>query len=357
MQINPHVPLGVRVFYCPRSGQLSLNPSTPAEAGMSHKESFMANKSIAELFRVNITESACINVRDIDPALPAGAYPKLNPRYLFDHALLKKMLFFLTMLGARRNLMLIGDTGVGKSSLVEQIATRLGIPVFAIACSGKMRIQHFVGGYTLVNGNTVFRDGPLLQAMRHDGIFLADEVTRLDHSEQMALARVLDSGVVTVPETGEIVTATDGFRFIATGNSAGYGDESGAYNGEKVASAAFLDRFQKFVVDYLPAAAEKTLLTEIAPALGEVTIGRMVDFANNIRKAFVSRGGDLRVVMSTRNLVVWALEAVRYQAAELSNKPLEEALADTVLNGAPDNDRRTLDEIWQTWTNPAQPPA
>lgn len=329
-------------------------PASAAEAtGSTGPSGPMATrKSIAKLFNINAPSSAVISVREPDPAIPAGAYPKLIENYVFATTLLKKMLFFLTTRGPRNNLMLFGDTGVGKSSLVEQIAARLGIPVFAIACSGKMRLAHFVGSYELKNGSTVWRDGPLLMAMRHNGIFLADEVTRLDHSEQMALAHVLDTGVLAVPETGEIVTAGEEFRFIATGNSAGYGDESGAYNGEKVASAAFLDRFQKFKVDYLEADDEKALLERIAPSLGKKVVEQMVHFARSARAAFVSRGGDLRVVMSTRNLVVWALEAVRYQQAGISAAPLEEALYDTVLNGAPAADLKTLDEMWHNWITP-----
>jgi cobaltochelatase CobS len=307
-------------------------------------------KPIAKLFGVNAPETACISVREIDPAISAGAYPKINEHYVFSLQLLKKMLFFLTTDGPRKNLMLMGDTGAGKSSLVEQIATRLGIPVFAIACSGKMRLAHFVGSYRLVNGNTVWVDGPLLLAMRHDGLFLGDEMTRLDHSEQMALAHVLDSGCLTVPETGEIVTAGPNFRFIATGNSGGYGDESGAYNGEKVASSAFLDRFQKLTVDYLGEDDEKVLLASVAPALGGELIAKMVRFARRARESFVARGGDLRVTISTRSLVVWAMETVRYGQTGLAQAPVLEALGDTILNGAPETDVKTLTEVWENWT-------
>lgn len=328
-----------------------MQESTASQEASAAATPGVTMQSIARLFRINAPESAVIPVRDRDPSLPAGAYPRIIEHYVFQTALLKKMLYLLTTRGSRSNMMLFGDTGTGKSSLVEQVAARLGIPVFAIACSGKMRVAHFLGTYMLRNGNTEWVDGPLLMAARHGGIFLADEITRLDHSEQMALAHMLDSGTVTVPDTGEIVVATDAFRFIGTGNSAGYGDESGAYNGEKVASAAFLDRFQKLKVDYLAPDDEAALLTRIAGQLGEDIIKKMVQFANQARHAFVSRGGDLRVVLSTRNVVVWALESVRYGRDSISPSPIEEALYDTVLNGAPDGDVRTLTELWQTWIN------
>lgn len=308
----------------------------------------MAHKPISELFAIE-AGNAVVEVRDTDPALSEAAYPKIKPHYVFAKALLKKLLLFLTTPTARNNLLLTGDTGAGKSSLIEQIAARLNVPVFAIACSGKMRLAHFVGSMTLVGGNTVWKDGPLLLAMRHGGIFLADEITRLDQSEQMALAHILDDGVIAVPETGELVRAADSFRFIATGNSIGHGDSSGAYNGEKVASAAFLNRFQKLRVDYLDKADEVRLLRLIAPVLGEDLTERMVRFANEARAAFVSRGGDLRTAVSTRDLVVWALETVRYKAYSISGNPLDEALDDTILNGAPPEDAKVLRELWSQW--------
>ncbi|HEX7324336.1 MAG TPA: AAA family ATPase [Rhodanobacteraceae bacterium] len=307
-------------------------------------------QSIAKLFSIVAPESATLDVREVDPAVPAAAYPPVNPHYVFESTLLKKMLFLLVMDGPRKNVFLMGDTGVGKSSLVEQICARVGIPVFQVACSGKLRLAHLVGSYSLKEGNTVWQDGPLTRAMRHGGVFLADEITRMDHSEQMALAHVLDSGSITVPETGEIVVAAPGFRFVATGNSGGYGDDSGAYNGERVASVAFLDRFQKLAVDYLPPEREARLLESLAPELGDALIKRMTEFAAKIRSQFVSRGGALRVALSTRSMVVWALETSRYGSAHLCENPDVEALNDTVLNGAPADDAKSILEVWSNWT-------
>lgn len=309
-------------------------------------------KSIRELFGLtDVPDTAVVPIREKIAGLPDGVYPTLMPFYWFEAGLLKKLMRFFFKAPARRNIMFIGDAGVGKSSLIEQVAARLGWPVFSIACSGRMRMQHFVGSYVLSKGETRWQDGPLIKAMRYGGVFLADEITRLDHSEQMALAKVLDQdATITIPDTGEVVRAHEGFRFCATGNSGGFGDESGAYNGERVSSVAFLDRFQKFRLDYMPPEEELKLLKAVTKdALDESILRAMVKLASDVRKNFVSRGGDLRTVISTRGLCVWALEAVGYKG--ISKVPLEEALSDTILNGCPENDSKVILELWNKWIN------
>lgn len=315
--------------------------------------------SIRDLFNIpGVPETAVVPVRDRIPELPETVYMTADPNYYFDETLLKKMLRYFLMVPSRNNAMFIGDSGVGKSSFVEQLCARLGWPVFSLACSGRMRLSNFVGTFALIDGETVWQDGPLIMAMRTGGLFLADEITRLDHSEQMGLAKVLDQGArMTIPETGEVVQAHPSFRFCCTGNSGGYGDESGAYNGERVSSVAFLDRFQKFQMDHMPEKAEVALLKAVvalkAPNAGlpDSMLESMVKLAGDVRKNFVGRGGDLRTIMSTRSLVIWALETCSYK--DICRSPVEEALNDTVLNGAPEHDVSVISELWGNWISAA----
>lgn len=312
-------------------------------------------KPIRDLFGIDIDRSFTVNVNDIDESVEPSAYPSVMKEYIFDRTIFRKMLAFLTKTPVRNNILLTGDTGTGKTSLVEQMAGRLNIPVFELSCSGKMRLNHFVGGYRLKDGNTFWMDGPLVKAMKTGGIFLANEITRLDRTEQMSLAHILDNGVLTIPETGEIVKATKRFRFIATGNSAGQGDTSGVYGGETVSSSAFFNRFQKYRVDYLTVDQETELLSQLVPGLADTRTQDkpmtrlMAELARHVRDNFVSRGGDLRTVISTRDLCVWALETVRYKNLHVSDEPCYEALRDTVLNGASPEDDETITKLWNEW--------
>lgn len=305
-------------------------------------------QKVNALFGLNVPDTFTVDVRDRDATLPESAYPRLDPAYKFGRDMLKKVLLFL-VLPRQSNLMLFGDTGAGKSSLILQVAARMGIPVFELACSGKTRGSNFLGAYKLIDGNTVWQDGPLVTAMRCGGICLADEITRLDYGEQMTLAPMLDGGSITVPETGEVVVATPGFRFVGTGNSSGYGDESGAYNGEKVASSAFIDRFIKMKVAYPEKAIELAILEAKAPTLGNTLLARMVDFANDVRKEFVGNGGNLRTVVTTRSLVSWALTTVQYSQFSVCEEPINGALNDVILAAAPSDESASLSELWTKW--------
>ncbi len=305
-------------------------------------------KKLNQLFGVPAPDVAVVDVKDIDIML-AEAYPKPTDEYVFEPVLLKKLLRFFLGKPARRNLFLQGDAGTGKTSVILEVAGRLNIPVYAIACSGKTRFSHLVGSRELISGNTVWRDGPLVCAMKNGGVFLANEITRLDAGEQMNLAEVLDSrATLTIPDTGEIVTAHDDFRVVVTGNSGGFGDDSGAYVGEKASSYAFIDRFQKMKVDYMSEKHEIALLMKVAPHLPDSVCLSMVRLANDVRKNFVGRGGSFQTIISTRSLVIWAKESEGYKSMGFDD-PLGESLQDTILNGSPPAEFATIMELWSKW--------
>jgi len=298
------------------------------------------NTKVAELFGVSLPGE--IRPRRQIDGLP---YPEANPHFVFQPQRLAKLLRFFAGQAARNNLLLIGPAGSGKTAVIEQVAARLGWPVWAVSCSGKVRASHWFGTFALRDGATVWQDGPLALALRHGGIFLADEITRLDPAEQMALVRVLDGSEVTIPETGEVIRPHKLFRFVGTGNSGGFGDETGAYVGERVSSFAFLDRFLKMEVDYLGKDDELLLIARVVPDLPSTTRNALVRLARAVRDASQAAGkGELRVNISTRALLAVARETWAYHTMGIQN-PLLEALNDVVLAGTPSEDRDAVQTI------------
>ena len=297
------------------------------------------------LFGVNAPDQAVVEVRDTT----IGPVPSDDPNYIFEPLLLKRLLMWIGPRTPRKNLLLMGQAGVGKTSVVLELAARVRIPTWGVSCSGKTRFEHLVGAMCLVDGNTKWIDGPLVAAMRAGGIFLANEITRMDPGEQMRLVDVLDQRArLTIGETGETIEPHQNFRFAATGNSGGYGDESGAYAGEKVGSFAFYDRFIKIVVEPLSEEQEKALLAKIAPNLTEKIREGMVALAKHVRAGFVGNGGALRVTLSPRTLVDWALLSCEYRLMS-GLDPVKDSLRDVLLNGAPDEDARVVLELFDNW--------
>lgn len=312
--------------------------------GWKHQEEEATSKaSIARLFGIKAPANVFVEM------LGEGENTNsIDTNYWFDPVMLKKLLRWLYGESARRNIMLIGDAGVGKSSVIVEICARLNVPVYQMACSGKTRFQHLVGSRELVNGATKWVDGPLTRAMREGGVLLMDEVTRLDAGEQMNLAAVLDArSTLTVPDTGEVVKPHPRFRVAATGNSGGFGDDSGAYVGEKPSSFAFIDRLQKLKVEVMPEDVETDLLKKVSGLPDEI-VSLMIRLAKEIRKNFVGAGGGLSITVSPRSMQVWALETAGYQKLGIKD-PVWEALMDTVLNGAPEDNIKTIQELYTKW--------
>lgn len=311
---------------------------------------FMQEK-INSLFGIPAPDAAVIHVRDtVD-----GPVPNIDPNYIFEPMVLKRILLWLGPKTPRKNIFLLGEAGVGKTSLPLEVCGRLRTPVWSVSCSGKTRFEHLVGAMCLVDGNTKWVDGPLTAAMRAGGVFLANEITRMDPGEQMRLVDILDQrSRLTIGETGEVIEPAADFRVAVTGNSGGHGDESGAYAGEKVGSFAFYDRFIKIKMEPLPEEHEKALLGKHAPGLPEQIRDGMVSLARQIRESFVGNGGALRITISPRSLIDWGKLACEYRLMS-GLDPVKDSLKDIILNGSPEEDARVVMEIYENWVNGNQP--
>ncbi len=276
-----------------------------------------------------------------------------DQNYVFQPLLLKKGGKWLDGTG-NRNLMLIGETGVGKTSFILELCARMGVTAYAKSCSGETKYRDLIGTRSLVNGNTVWVDGPLTKAVREDCVFLANEITRMNAGEQMRLVDILDrNGELLIEETGERLLFGPNFRFAATGNSGGFGDEAGTYSGEKHSSLAFRDRFTILKLKSLTEEQELKMLqssvTDLAKPENEAIAKKMVTAARKIRESFIGNGGTLAVTLSHRALVRWGEEMVAYSTFSDVEHPLLEALEDSVLNGCPQDTHDAVLELVKEW--------
>ena len=160
-----------------------------------------------------------------------------------------------------------------------------------------------IGGFRLINGETVFSKGPVLKAMENGAILLLDEIDRATN-KIMCLQGILEGKPVLVKKTGEVVTPSSGFNVIATANTKGKGSDDGRFTAASIIDDAFLERFTISIDQAFPSVSvEKKIVNNHMKKFGEVDTDfadNLVGWADIIRKTFYDDGVD--EVISTRRL-------------------------------------------------------
>jgi MoxR-like ATPase len=156
-----------------------------------------------------------------------------------------------------------------------------------------------IGGNTLIDGNVVFRDGPVITAMKRGAILLIDEVDRGNGAKLMCLQGILEGASYYNKKTGEMIHPKAGFNIIATANTKGKGSEDGNYLSQ-ILDSAFLERFVITIEQEFPdAKTEKKILSPLIT--DKAFIDELVQWADVIRKTYME--GAIDEIISTRRLV------------------------------------------------------
>ena len=197
-----------------------------------------------------------------------------------------------------------GMSGNGKTFMVEQACAQLGREFIRVQINPETDEDDLLGGFRLINGETVFAKGPVLKAMENGAILLLDEIDRATN-KIMCLQGILEGKPVLVKKTGEVISPAPGFNVLATANTKGKGSEDGRYTAASIIDEAFLERFtisvdQKFAS---PATEKKILAKHFEKFGTEIDtefMDKLVDWADIIRKTFYDDGVD--EIISTRRL-------------------------------------------------------
>lgn len=333
----------------------------------------LVQKPIADLFGAEADKSITIGVLQMDTTHQLGQYltahvPAGGP-YMFRRELLRDLLAWWNM-PVHEPLLLVGPTGCGKSSLLNQFASRINTPVWRITGNEEMELQEIFGHFVLdKSGSTVFMDGPLTQAARYGGIFLFDEIDRLRPSVAVGLNGVLEGGSFTLSgKGGEVVTPHPSFRIVATANSNMAGDETGNYNTAQIHDKSVLERFGMIVeVDYADDDQERALLAQVLAPIpddqlkywfaeeglrvgdgdkileGEFVtrdafINGMLQVRKMVREQSIDGGSQsgaaLERTMSTRSLLRWCNHAITFRGSTSQGlSSLHYALKRALTNG------------------------
>ena len=191
-----------------------------------------------------------------------------------------------------------GLSGNGKTLMVEQVCATLGRECIRVNISIETDESDLIGSNTLVDGNVVYRDGPVITAMKRGAILLIDEVDR-GSNKLMCMQGIMEGKPYFNKKSGEYIHPAPGFNVVATANTKGRGSEEGRYLSQ-ILDDAFLERFPITVEQDYPDA--KVELKILKPLLGDNEFAELlIKWADVIRKTYAEGGID--EIISTRRLV------------------------------------------------------
>jgi len=197
-----------------------------------------------------------------------------------------------------------GLSGNGKTFSVEQACAQLKRELIRVNITIETDEDDLIGGFRLVNGETAWHNGPVVEALERGAVLLLDEVD-LASNKILCLQSILEGKGVFLKKIGRFVKPAAGFNVIATANTKGKGSDDGRFIGTNVLNEAFLERFPvTFEQSYPAPATEQKILEGIALDLGVEDrdfCKRLVDWADIIRKTFYD--GGIEEIISTRRLV------------------------------------------------------
>jgi len=274
-------------------------------------------EEVSAPFKVAVADSTVAEVNSVTPTNTVGTtgamqldasisfIPRVDPTYVsWGNAsdikkIFKSKMFFPVYL--------TGMSGNGKTFGIEQTCASLGREMIRVNFTAETDEDDLFGGFRLVNGETVFQYGPVVEAMKRGAVLLLDEID-LASSKVMALQSVLEGKGYFIKKRGEWVEPTPGFTVIATANTKGKGSDDGRFVGTNVLNEAFLDRFSVTLYQAYPSEAiEKKILQKAAEGFGlrdatvDAFIPNLTMWGDIIRKTFEDGGVD--DIISTRRLV------------------------------------------------------
>lgn len=197
-----------------------------------------------------------------------------------------------------------GLSGNGKTMMVEQACAQAQRKYVRVNITEETDEDDLIGGFRLVNGETVWCDGPIPQAMKQGAICLIDEIDR-GSNKLMCLQAVLEGKPLYIKKTGAVIHPQTGFNVLATANTKGRGSEDGRFTGARILDEAFLERFVATMDQPYPTTAvEKKIILNAMEASGKLDgefADNLVTWSDIIRTTYKDGGVD--DLISTRRLV------------------------------------------------------
>ncbi len=253
---------------------------------------------------------------DSDMEVPAftqssDLVPELDDAYQFDH---ETTMAILAGFGHNRRVIIQGYHGTGKSTHIEQVASRLNWPCVRVNLDSHISRIDLLGKDAIIlrDGKQVteFREGILPWALQHPCALVFDECDAGRPDVMFVIQRILEvDGKMTLLDQNKVIRPHPSFRLFATTNTVGLGDTTGLYHGTQQINQGQMDRWSIVTtLNYLPHDDEVGIITAKVPdwadEQGQKYINSMVSVADLTRSGFMN--GDISTVMSPRTVITWA---------------------------------------------------
>ncbi|MDR3425439.1 MAG: AAA family ATPase [Alphaproteobacteria bacterium] len=305
-----------------------------------------------------------LSVRDVfeiesDWQVPAFSHktehvPDADAAYRFDP---DTTLAILAGFAFNRRVLIQGFHGTGKSTHIEQVASRLNWPCVRVNLDSHVSRIDLIGKDAIVlkDGKqiTEYREGILPWALQHACALVFDEYDAGRPDVMFVIQRVLEvEGKLTLLDQNRVIQPHAGFRLFATSNTIGLGDTTGLYHGTHALNQGQLDRWNIVAtLNYLPAEEEEAIVAAKVPAFAKAdkkdTLRGMVALAGLTRQSFMQ--GDISTVMSPRTVMSWA------ENAEIFGN-IEAAFRLSFLNKCDEAERAAVGELYQRAMGAECPP-
>jgi midasin (ATPase involved in ribosome maturation) len=197
-----------------------------------------------------------------------------------------------------------GLSGNGKTMMIEQVCAAEKREMVRVNITIETDEDDLIGGFRLVDGRTVWQNGPVVVAMERGAVLLLDEVD-LGSNKMMCLQPVLEGKPIYLKKINKVITPMPGFNIVATANTKGKGSDDGRFIGTNIMNEAFLERFSITMEQEYPSLkTEQKILTNVLSSSGienKDFVTKLVQWADVIRKSFYE--GAVSEIISTRRLV------------------------------------------------------
>jgi MoxR-like ATPase len=228
--------------------------------------------------------------------------PKKDPQYVsWGHfkdikAVLESKVFY--------PIFVTGLSGNGKTSMIREVCAKLKRDMVRVNITVETDEDDLLGGFRLVNGETVWQDGPLVVAMKTGAVALIDEVDLASH-KIMCLQPIMEGQPIYLKKINEVIYPADGFNIVATANTKGKGSADGRFMGTNILNEAFLDRFSATFYQEYPSTSFEEKILKKQFAKYEISeddfVSKLVKWADVIRRSF--KEGAVDDIITTRRLI------------------------------------------------------